>query len=70
MTHAFTTNLGLNYFHTTFFAHHTPVTKALVFSTNTLVVLHWAEDLGTEETISLRLQRPVVNGLWLGNLTK
>jgi hypothetical protein len=42
---------------------------ALVFSAKALVVLHWTENLGTEETIFFGLKGPIVDGFGLLDLS-
>src|SRR5262249_40001405 len=44
------------------------VLHALVLAADALVVLHWPENLRAEETIPLRLEGPVVDGLRLFDL--
>ena len=65
MAHALTTNARQGNLDTTLFTNDTAVLEALVFSAQTLVVLDRAEDLGTEKTVTLRLEGTVVNGLRL-----
>jgi hypothetical protein len=38
---------------------------ALIFAADTLVILHWAKDLGAKEPISLWLEGTIVDGLGL-----
>jgi hypothetical protein len=40
----------------------TSVLHALVLAADTLKVSYWSKDLGAEETVTLRLERPVVDG--------
>src|SRR4029450_13049020 len=49
-------------------AHHAAVLHALVLTAQALPVGDRAEDLGAEETVTLRLEGPVVDGLRLGHL--
>ena len=65
-----TTNFLLSYLNTATVAHDTLITDALVLSAGTLIVLGRTKDTLAEQTIALRLIGTVVNGLWLGNLTK
>jgi hypothetical protein len=60
MAHALTTNARQSNLDTTLFTNDTAVLEALVFSAQTLVVLDRAEDLGTEKTVTLRLEGTVV----------
>src|SRR4029078_11682531 len=46
-------------------ADHAAVLQALVLAAQALVVLDRPADLGTEEAVPLRLERAVVDGLWL-----
>lgn len=67
MTKAFTPNFGVNDFDTTLVAHDTTVLHALILAADTLKVAHWPEDLGAKETITFRLECPVIDGFWLFN---
>ena len=68
--HALTANFRLGYFNATLFADYAAVFEALVLATQALVVLDRAKDLGTEQAITFRLERPVVDGFRLLNLTE
>ena len=70
MSHTLTAYLGLNNLYTALLAHNATVTKTLVLTADTLVILNRSEDLSAEETISLRLERSVVDRLWLRYLAK
>ena len=70
VAHTLTAYLGLDNLYTALLAHNTTVTKALVLTTDTLVILNRSEDLCAKESISLRLERSVVDRLWLRYLTK
>jgi len=70
VTETFTTNLARNDLDTTLFTDDATVLHALVFAAVTLVVFSWPKDFGTEETITLRLECPVVNRFRLLNFAK
>src|SRR5579862_9152691 len=69
VAHALATHLGLSDLDTALFAHHAAVLEALVLAAQALVVLHWAEDLGAEQSIALRLEGAIVDRLGLAYLT-
>ena len=68
--HALAANLGLGDLYTALLTHDTAVLQALVFAAQALVVLDRAEDLGAKKTITLRLERAVVDRLRLFDLTE
>ena len=68
--HALTTNLRQSDFHTALLADHATMLEALVLSAQALVIFDRAKDLGAEQAITLGLERTVVDGLWLLDLTK
>ncbi len=70
VAHTLTTDLGLGHFNAALLTDHTTVFQALVLAAQTLVVLHRSEDTGAEQTITLRLESPVVDGLRLFDLTE
>ncbi|RML80683.1 hypothetical protein ALQ89_06468 [Pseudomonas amygdali pv. tabaci] len=70
VSHALATNLGQCYFNTAFFADDTAVLQALVLTAQALVIFYRAKDLGAEQTVTLRLERTVVNGFRLFNFTE
>ena len=70
MTHALTTNGALGYLNTTALTNNALEANALVLSTRTLPVLSWTKDLLAEQTVLLRLEGSVVDGLRLLNLTR
>ena len=70
MTHALTAHFRKCDFNTTLFTNHTTVLKALIFTAQALIIFDRAKDTRTEQTITLRLKRPVVDGLWLFDLAK
>ena len=63
VAHAVTAYLCKRDLNATFLAHHTTVFQPLVLATQTFVILHRTEDLGTEQAITLRLEGTIVNGL-------
>ena len=63
MRHTLTTYLCLGYLDTTLFTNDAAMLQALVLTAETFVVLYRTEDLCTEQSVSLRLERPVVNRL-------
>ncbi|OPY92646.1 MAG: hypothetical protein A4E73_00918 [Syntrophaceae bacterium PtaU1.Bin231] len=63
VAHPLAANLGLDHFHTAFFAHHAPVLHALVASAQTLVVFDRSENLGAEQSVALGLEGPVIDRL-------
>ena len=67
VSHTLATHLGKCNFNATLFTDHTAVLQALVLTTKALVVFHWTKNLGTEQTIALRLERTIVDGLRLLN---
>src|SRR5690606_29852134 len=67
VAHALTTHFGKRDFNTTFFTNNATVLHALVFATQTLVVLNRTKYLGAEQTFTLRLEGTVVNGFRLFN---
>ena len=69
MPHTLSTYFFLSYFHSTTITHDAFIADTLILTTSTLIVLHWAEDALTEETISLRLVGAVVDGFRLSHLS-
>ena len=68
--HALTAHFGERDFNATLFTDHATMLQALVFATQTLIVFNRAKDLGAEQTITLWLERTVVDGFRLLDLTK
>ncbi len=62
VAHALPANLGLDHLDSTFFTGDTAVFHPLVLAADTLVVVDWTKDLATEQTITFRLEGPVVDG--------
>ena len=69
MAEPLTPDLGLGDFDTALVANHTAVFHALVFPAKTLPIRYWAEDARAEQTITLRLECPVVDGLRFSHFT-
>ena len=70
MAHAFATDFLKGNFNAALFADNTFVLHPLVFATQAFVVLNRAKNTCTEQTITLRLKCPIVDGFWLFNFTK
>ena len=70
MSHPLSTDLSQCHFDTTLLADHAAVLQALVLTTQTLVVLYRAKDLGAEQTIALWLEGSIVDGLGLFDFAK
>ena len=70
VTHTLTTNFSLSYLNATLLTDHTTVLETLVLTAQAFVVLDRTKDTRTEQTVTFRLERAVVNGLWLFNFTK
>ena len=70
MAETFTPDLGLDNFNTALFTDHTAVLHAFVFSAVTFVILGGTENLRTEQTFSLGLECPVVDGFGFFDLTE
>ena len=68
--HALAPHLGLRDLDAALLADDAAMLEALVLATQALVVLDRAEDLGAEETVALRLERPVVDRLGLLDLAE
>ena len=65
VAHALAAHLGLGHFDAALLAHHAAMLQALVLAAQALVVLHGSEDLGAEQAVAFRLERPVVDGFRL-----
>ncbi len=68
--HALAANLGLRDLDAALLAHDAAVLEALVLAAQALVVLDRAKDLGAEQAVALRLERPVVDRFRLLHLTE
>ena len=65
VAHALPTHFGLRDFNATLLANHTAVLETLVLAAQAFVVFDRPEDLGAKQTITLRLEGTVVDGLGL-----
>ena len=68
VTHAVAADFGQGYLHPALLANHAPMLQTLVLATQAFVILDRAEDLGAEQTVALRLEGTVVDGLGLFHL--
>ncbi len=57
--------LSLGHFNAALLTDHTAVFQALVLTAQALIVFYWPENTSTEQTVTLRLERTVVNGFRL-----
>ena len=62
VAHALAAHLGLRHFHAAFFADHAAMLEAFVLAAQALVVFDRAKNLGTEQTVTLGLEGPIVDG--------
>ena len=69
VAHALTANLGERDFHAALLTDNAAILDALVLTAKALIVLYRAEDTSTEKALTLRLERPVVDGFRLLDLT-
>ena len=69
MAHTLAADLLQRDFHTTFFADHAAIFHALVFAAKTFIVFDRAKDARTEQTVTFWLERTVVDGFRLLDLT-
>ena len=65
MPHPVAPDLGLDHFHTAFFADHSPVFHAFIFTAVALIVFGGAENFRTEQPVTLRLERAIIYRLGL-----
>ena len=65
VAHALTAHLGLRDFNATLFADDAAMLQALVLAAQALEVLYGSKNLGAEQTVTLRLERAVVDGFGL-----
>ncbi len=70
VTHPLTAHPRARHLDAALVAHHATVLHALVLAAQALPVGDRAEDLGAEETVTLRLEGAVVDGLRLGDLAE
>jgi hypothetical protein len=68
MTHPLAAYFGMGYLDTAAVTYNTAETNALILAACALEVLDRAEDSLAKESVALRLERPVINCLRLGNL--
>ena len=69
MSHSFAANLGKRDFDAALFADDAAIFHSLVLSAQTLIVLDRTENAGAEQTVSLRLERTIVDGFRLFDFT-
>ena len=60
MTEPFPSYLRLNHLNTAFFTNHPTVFHPFIFSAVTFVVLHRAENFGTEKSVTFRLECAII----------
>ena len=65
MAHPLPADLGLDDFHPALLTDNASMFHPFVFTTITFIIFGGAKDLGTEESIFLRFECPIVNGLRL-----
>jgi hypothetical protein len=70
VAHALAAHLGLGHLDAALLADDAAVLEALVLAAQALVVFDGAKDLGAEQTVALRLEGAVVDGLGLFHLTE
>ena len=70
VTHTLTAYFGLSYFNATLFTDYAAVLQTLVLTTQTFVIFDRTKDTRTEQTVTLRLERTVVNGFRLFNFAE
>ncbi|CSB11965.1 Uncharacterised protein [Vibrio cholerae] len=70
VAHTVTTNFSLGDFNATLLTNHTTVFQTLIFATKTFVVFYRAKNTRTEQTITLRLERTIVDGFRFFHFTK
>ena len=66
--HALTTNFRLRDFNAALLTNNTAVLQALVLAAQALVVLDRTKDFGAKQTVTLRFERTIVDGLRLLDL--
>jgi hypothetical protein len=70
VAHALTPDAGKRHFNAALLAGHAAILDALVLAAQALVILDRPEDAGAEQTITLRLERAVVDRLGLLDLAR
>src|SRR5690606_15123971 len=68
--HAFPAYLGNRDFYAALLADDATVLQAFVFTAKALVIFDRAKDLGAKQAVAFRLERTVVDGLWLANFAE
>ena len=68
--HALATHFGQRDFDAALFTNNATMLEALVFAAQAFVVFNRAKDFGAEQTITLRLERAVVDGFRLFDFAK
>ena len=69
VAHALTAHFSHGHFNSALLANNTAMLETLVFAAQTFVVFDRTKNLRAKQTIALRLERPVVDGLWFTNFT-
>ncbi len=69
MPHVLAAHLRDRHFDAALLADHTTVLEPLVPAAQALIILDGPEDLGAEQSVTLRFERAVVDGLWLLDLS-
>ena len=69
VSHPLTTDFCERDFHTAFLTDNTAILDPLILTAKTLIVLDRSENPRAEQTVALRLERPVIDRLWLLDLT-
>ena len=65
VAHSLTTDFSQRDLNTTLLTNDTAVLKALVLTTQALIVFNRTKNFGAEKTVTLGLKRTIINGLWL-----
>src|SRR4029077_5904609 len=66
MAQALAADFGQRNFHTAFVADHSAVFHPLILAAETFPIGYWAKDSGAEQSIALRFERAIVDGLRFG----
>ena len=61
MTHPLATHFLQRNLDATFFADNAAVFHPLIFTTQTFIIFDWAKDTRTKQTVTLGLERPVID---------
>ena len=70
MAHTFAAYFLERNFNTTFLADNAAILHALIFTAQAFVIFDRAKDTCTEQAVTFRLERPVVDGFRLFDLTE